>query len=147
MHGQSTLRCPCRGRPRKRVGSPACGFTHDISKRMALAIPQGGALPLLWQRFGQPLPPVTVRPRPRRAALRVQARKRLLSWVLSAPRRVEAYFEAYPLRKAVWCAISTGLGYYSGALRCDGLLLLLIKLGAPCLPPLVAIAAAAQWHS
>lgn len=38
----------------------------------------------------------------------------MLAWVLSVPRRVESYFDGNPLRKVIWCAISTGLGYYSG---------------------------------
>jgi hypothetical protein len=40
--------------------------------------------------------------------------RRLIPYVLSIPRRVEAYFEAYPLRRFMWLGISFCLGVWAG---------------------------------
>jgi len=41
-------------------------------------------------------------------------RSRLIPLVLSIPRRLDRYFDQYPIRRGVWCVISAGAGFYAG---------------------------------
>lgn len=42
-------------------------------------------------------------------------RKRLVPFILSIPRRIDRYFdEKYIARRAAWCGISAGAGFYAG---------------------------------
>ena len=41
-------------------------------------------------------------------------RTRLIPYVLSIPRRLDRYFDQYPIRRGVWCVISAGAGFYAG---------------------------------
>lgn len=55
--------------------------------------------------------------RRRRSRLCVEARdrqRRLLSYVLSAPQRVDRYLAAYRLRRWMWAGISLTTGFYAG---------------------------------
>jgi hypothetical protein len=65
-----------------------------------------------------PLKILRSRPYPRRPSPAVAAAngppRRLLPFILSAPKRIEDYFERSLPRRVLWCTISAGAGYYGG---------------------------------
>lgn len=51
---------------------------------------------------------------PRRLCVHAKLRRRLLSYILSAPQRSERYFESSGWRRWMWAGISLGTGFYAG---------------------------------
>lgn len=51
---------------------------------------------------------------PRRLCVHAKLRRRLLSYILSAPQRSERYFESSAWRRWMWAGISLGTGFYAG---------------------------------